>query len=179
MDRCDEFEASGLYSRSNQKRADFIVIAGTLGLAWWDGTDTTTGRTAWKSLDSMVSTAVATEAMKNLFQRPRPSQSNDPDLWRQGAGHKSFPSGEVAMMAAFVTPIIIDHREDSPAVWALATLPLYMAKARMASQGHWFSDVLVGAGVGVAGGVFAARRDSPWLLVPTGDGVFVGLRHRF
>ena len=83
------------------------------------------------------------------------------------------------MMAAFVTPIIIEHREDTPAVWALAALPAYMARARLASQAHWLSDVLVGAGVGVAGGVLSARRDSPLLLVPTGDGVFIGLRHRF
>jgi PAP2 superfamily len=179
LDRCDEFEASGIYSRSNQKRADFIVVAGTLGFALWNGTETASGRTAWQSLDSMVTTAVATEVMKNVFQRPRPSQSDDPDLWRQGAGHKSFPSGEVAMMAAFVTPIIIDHRQDTPAVWALAALPAYMARARLASQAHWLSDVLVGAGVGVVGGVLAARRDSPLLLAPTGDGVFVGLRHRF
>ena len=179
LDRCDEFEASGIYSRSNQKRADLIVIAGTLGFALWDGTETPAGRTAWRSLDSMVTTAVATEVMKNVFQRPRPSQSNDPDLWRQGAGHKSFPSGEVALMSAFVTPIIVDYRQETPAVWALAALPVYMARARLASQAHWLSDVLVGAGVGVAGGVLAARRESPLLLVPTGDGVFVGLRHRF
>jgi undecaprenyl-diphosphatase len=179
LDRCDEFEASGIYSRSNQKRADLIVVAGTLGVALWNGTETPTGRTAWQSLDSMVSTAVATEVMKNVFQRPRPSQSDDPDLWRQGAGHKSFPSGEVAMMAAFVTPIIVNHQQDTPAIWALAALPAYMARARLASQAHWLSDVLVGAGVGVASGVLAARRDSPLLLVPTGDGVFVGLRHRF
>ena len=179
LDRCDEFEATGLYSRSNQKGVDVIVVAGTIGMALWNGTETPAGRTAWQSLDSMVTTAVATEVMKNVFQRPRPSQSDDPDLWRQGAGHKSFPSGEVAMMAAFVTPIIIDHRQDTPAVWALAALPAYMARARLASQGHWLSDVLVGAGVGVAGGVLAARRDSPLLLVPTGDGVFIGLRRRF
>jgi len=179
LDRCDEFEASGIYSRSNQKRANLIVIGGTLGVALWNGTETPLGHTAWQSLDSMVTTAVATEVMKNVFQRPRPSQSDDPDLWRQGAGHKSFPSGEVALMAAFVTPIIVEHRQDTPAVWALAALPAYMARARMASQAHWLSDVLVGAGVGVAGGVLAARRESPLLLVPTGDGVFIGLRQRF
>ena len=179
LDRCDEYEATGLYTRSNQKRVDVIVIAGTIGMALWNGTETPAGRTAWQSLDGVVTTAVATEVMKNVFQRPRPGQSDDPDLWRQGAGHKSFPSGEVAMMAAFVTPIIIDHRQDTPAVWALAALPAYIARARLASQAHWLSDVLVGAGVGVAGGVLAARRDSPLLLVPTGDGVFIGLRHRF
>lgn len=179
LDRCDEFEATGIYSRSNQKRADLLVIAGTLGLAVWDGTESPRGRTAWKALDSIVTTAVATEAMKNIFQRPRPSQSSDPDLWRQGPGHKSFPSGETAMMAAFVTPIIIEYRQDTPAVWALTALPAYMARARMASQAHWLSDVLVGAGVGVAAGYLSSGRNSPLLLLPTADGVFIGLRSRF
>lgn len=41
---------------------------------------------------------------------------------------------------------------------ALAALLVDVAKARMASQGHGFSDVPVGAGVGVASGMFAARR---------------------
>ena len=179
LDRCDEFEATGLSSRSNQKRVDLAVIAGTIGVALWNGTESPSGRTAWKAFDSIVTTAVATEVIKNVFQRPRPAQSSDPDLWRQGTGNKSFPSGETALMAAFVTPIIIEHRQDTPAVWALAALPVYMGRARMASQGHWLSDVLVGAGVGVAGGYLASERKSPWLLVPTGDGVFVGFRQRF
>jgi membrane-associated phospholipid phosphatase len=179
LDRCDEFEATGLYSRSNQTRVDLAVIAGTITVALWSGSESPTGRTAWKAFDSIVTTAVATEVMKNVFQRPRPAQSNDPDLWRQGKGNKSFPSGEVALMAAFVTPIIIEHRQDTPVVWALAALPIYMGRARLSSQGHWLSDVLVGAGVGIAGGYFASGRKSPWLLLPTGDGVFAGFATQF
>jgi undecaprenyl-diphosphatase len=179
LDRCDEFEANGIYSRSNQKRLDNLVIATAIGVALWEGTETPLGKTAWKSLDSMVISAITTEAAKRIFQRPRPSQSDDPDLWRQGRGNKSFPSGETAMMAAFVTPIIMDWKDQVPAVWALSILPIYMGKARTGSQAHWMSDVLVGAAVGVASGAFAARRDSPLLLLPTRDGIFVGLHYRF
>jgi membrane-associated phospholipid phosphatase len=179
LDRCDEFEGTGIFSRSNQKRLNAVVITGTLGLALWDGTESVQGRTAWKALDSMATAAVATEVMKNVFQRPRPAQSSDPDLWRQGRGNKSFPSGETAMMAAFVTPIIMDYRQETPAVWALAVLPIYMGQARLASQAHWLSDVLVGAGVGVATGYLADQRASPLILAPTKDGVFIGIRSRF
>jgi undecaprenyl-diphosphatase len=179
LDRCDEFESNGIYSRSNQKRLDNAVLAAAIGVALWEGTETPLGRTAWKSLDSMAISGIATEAAKRIFQRPRPSQSDDPDLWRQGSGNRSFPSGETAMMAAFVTPIIIDWKDQVPAVWALSMLPLYMAKARTGSQAHWMSDVLVGAAVGVTSGALAARRDSPLLLLPTRDGVFVGLHYRF
>jgi len=179
MDRCDENEATGIYSRKVQKALDAIAIGGTLGVALWEGTESAAGRTAWRTLDSMAISGVTTEVMKNVFQRPRPSQSSDPDLWRQGSGYKSFPSGETALMAAFVTPIIIDYREEAPAVWALAVLPVYMGKARMASQAHWLSDVLAGAAVGVAAGCVATERDTPLLLELTKDGAFIGIKHRF
>ncbi len=119
LDRCDEYEANGIFSRRNQKLLDAIVIGGTVGVALWEGTQSAEGRTAWKSLDSMATAAIATEVMKNVFQRPRPTQSSDPDLWRQGHGNKSFPSGETATLAAFVTPIILDNKEEHPGVWAL------------------------------------------------------------
>ena len=179
MDRCDEFEAKGIYSRRYQQILDAIVIGGTLGFALWEGSESREGKTAWQSLDSIAMAAVATEVLKDVVQRPRPSQSSDPDLWRQGGGNKSFPSGETATIAAFVTPIIIEYQQEHPAVWALSVLPLYMGKARMASQAHWLSDVLAGGAVGVAAGVYSARRDTPLLLELTSDGVFVGLKKKF
>jgi len=48
-------------------------------------------------------------------------------VWRQGSDNKSFPSGETAMMAAFVTPVIMDYGERHPAVWSWVLLPVYMA----------------------------------------------------
>lgn len=179
MDRCDEFEGRGIYARRNQQLLDALVIGGTLGVSLWEGNESDFGRMAWKSLDSIATTAVATEVLKNVFQRPRPSQSDNPDLWFQGSGNKSFPSGETALMAAFVTPWIIEYHEDVPAVWALAALPLYMGRARMSSQGHWLSDVLAGAAVGVTAGYLAERRETPLLLTLTGDGVFIGFKHKF
>jgi membrane-associated phospholipid phosphatase len=179
MDHCDEYEATGIYDRKYQKALDALVIGGSLGVALWEGTESTEGKTAWKALDSMAMAAVTTEVMKRVFQRPRPSQSSDPDLWRQGSGNNSFPSGEVATMAAFVTPVIIEYQQEQPAVWALAALPVYMGKARMASQAHWLSDVLAGAAVGVAAGTLAAQREHPLLLGLTKDGVFIGIKQRF
>jgi hypothetical protein len=179
MDRCDEFEATGIYSRRNQQILGAAVIGGTLGFALWEGSESREGKTAWQSLDSMAIAGITSELMKNIFQRPRPSQADDPDLWRQGSGNKSFPSGETATMAAFVTPVIMEYQQEHPAVWALSILPLYMGKARMASQGHWLSDVIAGGAVGVAAGVYSARRDTPLLLELTKDGVFVGIKNRF
>ncbi len=179
IDRCDEFEATGIYSRSTQKLLDVMVIGGALGVALAEGSDSAVGKVAWKSIDSMLLTAAITEALKNAVQRPRPSQSDNPNAWRQGAGNKSFPSGETAMMAAFVTPLILHNYENSPAVWALALLPLYMGKARMASQGHWLSDVLAGSAIGAATGTYASGREQPFVLGWTKTGGFVGLRKIF
>lgn len=179
MDRCDEFEGHGIFSRRNQQLVGAVVIGGTVGYALWEGSESRPGHTAWQSLDSMAIAGVGTEILKLTFQRPRPSQSDNPNLWRQGSGNKSFPSGETATMAAFVTPIIIEYQAEHPTVWALSALPLYMGRARMASQGHWLSDVLAGGALGVASGYVASRRDTPLLLELTQDGVFVGLKKKF
>lgn len=179
IDRYDGREDSGIFSRTNQKRLDVLVIGGLFGTALWQGTETPLGKTAWKTVDGVVTTAIATEVMKNVFQRPRPAQNSDPNLWRQGQGNKSFPSGEVAMMAAVVTPYIVEHHAESPAVWSLLLLPAYMGYARTASLAHWNSDVLAGAAIGGTFGYFAAKRDVPLVLSVTGHTVFLGWKRLF
>lgn len=179
LDRYDAREDRGILSRVHQKRLDLLAL-GTLGAtALWEGSETPTGRVAWQGVDAVLVTAVATETLKNVFQRPRPSQNANPDTWFAGSGHKSFPSGETAMMAAIVTPAILAHQAQAPGVWALAALPVYMGAARMSSQGHWLTDVLAGAGVGVLVGQWAHAREQPLVLGLTPGGVFVGMTQRF
>jgi undecaprenyl-diphosphatase len=124
-------------------------------------------------------TAAATETMKRGFQRPRPAENPDPGAWFAGPGHRSFPSGEVAMMAAFVTPFAREYYPDHPEALALLALPGYMAKARMASQGHWMTDVLAGGAIGVAVGYYSTTRDTPLVLAITPHRAFIGLHYRF
>jgi hypothetical protein len=66
--------------------------------------------------------------LNNTFRRLRPSQTDDPNQWFKHGGH-SFPSGEVTAISAIVTPFVLEHREDHPAVYALELLPLYDAEA--------------------------------------------------
>jgi membrane-associated phospholipid phosphatase len=90
-------------------------------------------------------------------------------------------------MAAFVTPLIIAGQAKSDAdpeggvspAWALAALPVYMARARVAAHGHWLSDVLAGGAIGVGMGYLSTQRETPLILLPTSDGIFVGLHYRF
>lgn len=187
MDRCDEYEAGGIFSRKNQLLIDSLVIGGTVSYALWEGNTTPNGRLAWQAMDSMATTAIVTEAMKRTFQRARPSEADNPNQWRQGTNHRSFPSGETALMAAFVTPLIIAGQAKADAdpdggvspAWALVALPVYMARARVAAHGHWLSDVLTGGAVGAGMGYLATQRETPLILLPTGDGIFVGLHYRF
>lgn len=179
LDRYDEREDRGIFSRSNQKRLDVLVIGGLVGTALYEGTESPLGKTAWKTLDGVITTAIATEILKNVVQRPRPAQSSDPNLWRQGRGNKSFPSGESAMMAAVVTPYIMEHHNESPASWALLLLPAYMGYARTASLGHWTSDVLAGAATGAAFGYLAEKREIPLVLSMTGHSTFIGFKKSF
>jgi membrane-associated phospholipid phosphatase len=179
LDRFDEREDTGIWSRSNQKRLDALVITGVVGLALAEGTENRLGRTAWQATDAALMTAATTEVMKRVFGRPRPSQNQDPTVWFQGSDFRSFPSGEVAMMAAFTTPFIITYQDEHPAVWALAALPLYMAGARMKSQGHWLTDVMAGGAIGAAYGWYATQRDTPLVLSVTKHSVFIGLRYRY
>lgn len=179
IDTYDEREDSGIFARRVQKQVDLAVILGTTGAALWQGTETAAGLTAWRATDAMLATAGTTEAMKHLFQRARPSQGDNPDRWFAGSSHRSFPSGETAMMAAAVTPWILTYRDSNAWVWTAAALPVYMGYARMQAQGHWLTDVLVGSAIGTAWGWKAARAPQPWVLSWTGDGMFVGWRQHF
>lgn len=180
FDRFDEREDSGIWRRGNQRALEAVLLTGVVGTALWEGTDSRLGKTSWQAIDATLATAVATEAMKRVFQRPRPAQDPDPNHWFRGSGNHSFPSGEVAMVTSIVTPYIYAYHEEHPAVWALAAAPAYMAYARMASQAHWFSDVVAGAAIGAGLGYWASRREQPLVLVVAGrHGTFVGWHTKF
>jgi undecaprenyl-diphosphatase len=179
IDKVPQRDDTGILSRTNQKRADALAIGSVIGLALWEGSETRLGRTAWQGLDAALLTAATTETSKRVFRRPRPVDNPDPSVWFSDSRNRSFPSGEVAMMAAFVTPFVRQYHEDYPATWALAALPVYMARARMASQAHWLSDVVAGGAIGTAVGWYTGGRDNPLLLSIGGKHVFVGFRTRF
>src|SRR4051794_14493931 len=179
IDHFDEKEDTGIFSRQNQKRLDAIVLFGMIGTSVWEGTDTKLGLTSWQAVDATLLTAGTTEVLKRIFQRPRPSQNPDPNVWFAGRGNKSFPSGETAYMAAFVTPYIQAYQDEHPAVWGLVALPVYMGYARTLSQAHWYSDVLAGGAVGFMVGYYATQREQPLVLSITGHGVFVGWHTKF
>jgi membrane-associated phospholipid phosphatase len=180
IDHMVNYDDSGIWKRSYQKNLAAAAALTVIGGALFVDGDSRLGRTFDQSLDAMVLTGATTTAMKYVFSRERPSQKSDPYDFFDGKGHQSFPSGEVAEISAVVTPFIAEYGDDHPAVYALALLPAYDAVARVKVHGHWQSDVLAGAAVGVAWGIHAHRRKTPLImgLLP-GGGLMLGYARSF
>jgi hypothetical protein len=180
IDHLVTYDNSGIWKRSYQKDLAVGAALTVIGGAVFGDDDTRMGRTFDQALDAMVLTAGTTTVLKYAVSRPRPSEDSNPDDFFKGHGHQSFPSGETAEIASVVTPFIAEYGPDHPAVYALALLPAYDAVARVKVRGHWQSDVLVGAGIGIAWGIYAHHRKTPLImgLLP-GRGVMVGYSRKF
>ena len=172
-------DQSGIWARHYQTALQFSVIAVEVGGALWLGNDDRLGHTFWQTIDSSVLAGIASQALKLTFSRARPNQGNDPDKWFQGHCCESFPSGEVTLQASFVTPLIVNYRNDTPWIWALELLPLYDSIARLKSQAHWQTDVLAGWALGSAVGYWSASRKTPIFVQVLPRGVSIGLSKRF
>ena len=173
------YDNSGIWKRSYQNVLAYGTAVTVFGGAVLVGDDTRFGDTLWRSVDAVVVGSLVTDGLKLGFQRKRPIDTADPNDFRSGSKNKSFPSGEVTLISAAVTPFIVNYREDYPAVYALALLPAYDAVARLKVRGHWQSDVLVGAAIGTGFGIWAARRNSPLILSWLPGGFSVGFVHHF
>ncbi len=169
---------AGIWKRSNQ----LILIDSMMGFvgvgALWEGGENRLGKTFWQSVDATVSSGLVEIGLKYAFSRERPYQTSDPNKWFTGHG-QSFPSGEVTVTSALVTPFVLEYGSDHPAVYALEALPVYDAIARMKTWGHWQTDVLAGFALGFAGGWFMHRPGSPfvWSIMP--HGIQIGLKKEF
>jgi membrane-associated phospholipid phosphatase len=180
LDHYVPLDDTGIWARKNQTMFFNTLLVGTGALAIWQGGDTRFGRTMWKSIDAAVVSGATTEAMKYMFSRSRPSQSSDPNQWFQGSGHESFPSGEVTVVSAIVTPVVLEYGAEHPSVYGLELFPVYDAIARVKVHGHWQSDVIAGFAIGTAGGYFMHQRtQTPFVLNLMPHGIYVGLSKSF
>src|SRR5438270_8671081 len=173
------YDNSGIWARHNQQALQYTTIAVEFGGALWLGSDEPLGRTFWQSVDASVFSSVTAEAAKRVFSRARPSQTEDPNQWFKGSCCHSFPSGEVALQASFVTPFIVNNWQDHPWVWALELLPLYDSIARLKSHAHWQSDLIAGWALGTAAGYWSAKRATPLTVQVLPGGLSIGLSKRF
>ena len=172
------YDNSGVWKRSYQLDLEYAVIA-TEGVgALWLGKDDPLGHEFWQSIDSTAVSGVAAQVLKYAFGRARPYQNKGPNNWFHGG--QSFPSGEVALQAGFVTPIIIGECARGHLwIWALELLPLYDGIGRLKQQAHWQSDVIAGWAIGTAAGYWSSHRDIPLSVEILPGGVSIGLQKRF
>ncbi|MBI2752555.1 MAG: phosphatase PAP2 family protein [Betaproteobacteria bacterium] len=179
IDHTMTYDNDGIIQRKVQLAVEDLTLATIVAGALWEGGDNRLGKTYWKALDASGLGAVSSTVLKQTFTRSRPMQSSNPDLWFQGKGHYSFPSGEVTFVTAAITPFVLEYGHDHPGVYALEALPLYDAIARLKVAGHWQTDVLAGFALGTAAGYLAHREDSPFILHALPGGFEVGIRKRF
>ncbi|MDE2089743.1 MAG: phosphatase PAP2 family protein [Gammaproteobacteria bacterium] len=172
-------DTSGLWSiaRAGQFPAELIGV--TLAGAVWEGGNNRLGRTLWQSVDAAAIAGISTQALKYTFQRERPSQTSDPNQWFQGMHAQSFPSGDVSSITALVTPLILEYHRTDPWIYTLAAVPAFDMAARVKAHGHWQTDVVSGAAVGMVSGYFAHRFKEPFILSLLPNGFYVGLRKGF
>lgn len=172
-------DQSGIWARKYQTGLEFGVVAFELGGALWFGNDNRFGHTLWQSADASALSAVAAQALKYVFSRARPDQGNNPDAWFRGGCCQSFPSGEVTLQAAFVTPLILNYRKQDPWVWTLEALPLYDSVARIKSHAHWQTDVIAGWALGSGIGYWSTTLRIPLIVRVLPGGATVGISTRF
>lgn len=173
------YDNHGIWKLGVQRSVVYGSVVSAVGGALLLGDDDRLGDTLWRSVDALALGTVTTQGLKRVFRRKRPEDTSDPDKFFTGYHDRSFPSGEVTTLAAVVTPIIVNYREDHPMVYALALLPAYDAVARLKVRGHWQTDVLAGAAIGTGFGIWASRRDSPLILSWLPGGFRVGYIHHF
>jgi hypothetical protein len=167
----------GIWARRYQDALIGALIVGEVGGAVWEGGEERFGRTLWQSIDASLIGGVTSGVLKYTFSRERPSATDDPNKWFAGHGAQSFPSGEVTLTSAVVTPLVLEYGHDHPQIYALELLPVYDAIARMKVRAHWQSDVIAGFALGTAAGYYAhARSGTPLVLSVMPHGVYVGLR---
>lgn len=173
------YDDHGIWKRSTQLDLEYGTALTIAGGALVLGDHSRLGDTFWRSVDAVAFSSVASAAMKVTFQRERPRDTSHPDRFFQGIHNNSFPSGEVTMVSAAVTPFVATYGREHPAVYALELLPVYDAIARMKVRGHWQSDVLAGAALGTGFGLWATHTRSPVILGWLPGGFQVGLAYRF
>ena len=173
------YDNSGIWKRGNQTGLLDLMIGTVVIGGLWEGGETRLGRTYWQSIDATFLGGASSMVLTDVSARSRPSQTDNPNQWLKGSGHYSFPSGEVTVTSAIVTPFVLEYGEDHPAAWALEALPAYDAVARMKVQAHWQTDVLAGYALGTASGYYTHGRNTPFVLSALPGGFMVGLRSRW
>ncbi|MDH5233479.1 MAG: phosphatase PAP2 family protein [Gemmatimonadota bacterium] len=145
-----------------------------LGAAMWGGglwaKNQTVATVGLRAIEAITVASVVTKVMKGSFGRARPrvSPTDSWDVefgrgfWSTGGDYESFPSGHATAAFAFAAAVTSEVAHRAPRRARLVGITTYSmalgtAYARMYRDAHWLSDVTMGAGIGVVGGLAVTR----------------------
>ncbi len=121
--------------------------------------------TSLKAIQSVIVTAVATEGLKYLGGRARPFNDEGPWSFNPLPGnidrYKSLPSGHASLSFALFTPFAETYSR-----W-IYLIPVSVAWGRVYQDKHWFSDVVVGGGIGLISGYLFTHHENI-RIIPNG-----------
>lgn len=134
-----------------------VLAAGTL-LTYGVGRWTHKPRVAHIAVDVLRAQVLSlglVYPLKYAVGRERPDHSS----------HDSFPSGHTAQ--TFASATVLTRHLGLRAAWPAYGAAAYVAISRVNQQRHFLSDVVFGAGLGIAVGWNGARRQSNWTVSPS------------
>ncbi len=111
---------------------------------------------AFTSLEALVFADAAAGLLKLAFGRARPTAERGPRSIEPFSGHVSFPSGHATTAFAALSPWFLYY--PGPLTAGLLVVAGATAFSRMASDQHWFSDVLAGSAIGFTTAYVLSRR---------------------
>lgn len=148
-------------------------IAPATFATWVIGTaikDERLSSTALKSGKALLSVAILTEGIKIIAGRSRPDLNRGSMHFNafDGTGNKtkSFPSGHAFVSWAVFTPFAEEYSK-----W-IYIIPTSVSFARMYRNRHWFSDVVLGGGIGYFAGLYFHKRKNKHVLF-NGNGIII------
>ena len=155
-----------------------FVGSAALYAAGWAAGRPDLSRLGLRAGEAIMLSGIVTGGLKGIAGRARPYASpQDPRNWKAFGGisdgtRQSFPSGHVTAVFAFAAAMDGELRVSHPDVARWASPTLYGAAAltgfaRMHSDNHWGSDVVMGAGIGLVSGFIVSRfhadRPNHWI----------------
>jgi len=148
------------------------IVPATLA-TWIIGTaikDERLSSTALKSAKALLTTAMLTEGIKIVAGRSRPDLDRGNMHFNAFDGTsnktKSFPSGHAFVSWAVFTPFAEEYSK-----W-IYIIPASVSFARMYRNRHWFSDVVLGGGIGYFAGLYFHKRKNQRVLF-NGNGFII------
>ena len=155
-----------------------VAALGTFYLAARGARNERAVSTAATAFESYLWAAITTSVTKAAFGRERPGGGTGEG--RFFSGDSIFPSGHTAR--SFAIAAVIADRHGRKAAWVAYPLAALVGLSTIEQDRHWASDVVAGAGLGLAiGKGLAARhpaapRDparTTWHVMPSREGVLV------